>query len=172
MDAKLLQTRATKLIVSRAPQIQPKRMALKEPGCCFRLKSELSWQFRTDDVTAWPDAGPGRRDEIGRTGSVTPLERAHRRGGRACRHASPAGMHRRDCAGAAIGQQERHAVGDAHCQTDRWVIADGDVRFGPLIVRSGLERGAGALDDTRPMHLAQAQQALRLQPNGRGDFLP
>ena len=102
MNVVILKACAPQLVARGAPQIEPKIPTSDKPVWRLGVSRKLLQQLRANHVAARADARPDGRDEVARAGAVRARERLD--GGKrdAGRYPTPAGVHRRNGAGAAI----------------------------------------------------------------------
>ena len=111
----------------------------REPLGRLRVRCKMAGEIRTNLVAARADARTDGGDNIFRIGSKPRCQGLDGDHGCACRGALPACVNGRNRSGSAIGEQNRHAVGCSYADGDGRVVADGDICFGPLVVRKGRE---------------------------------
>jgi hypothetical protein len=167
--------RACELIVRRPPQVEMRIRVAREPVRCLRVRRKLAGEIGTDFVTARTDARTNRRDDVFRARAVSRRQclnsDAHRTGGRPL----PAGVNRRDGAGSAIGEENRHTVGHPNADGDSRIVGDRDICFGPVIVGAGSETGIVSpawLEHIGAMHVAHAHEGIERYAQRTRDIPP
>ena len=92
-----------------------------------------------------------------------------------CRGSAPAGMHRSDCTGSRVGDEQRHAIGGAHDERNIRSVRDKRITVRAFLMH-GCERCKRKVrldaDDLPTVNLIQRGNAARLNVDRRSERAP